>query len=295
MFPESKGEDCWQLLPTKGEKVDAKMKETASTRDKAPLAVFIDFEGTLNDVNGSGRLYVRDFLSWARGSYPADPAVWATALAKAMEGVFRNQAAAARHPAAWPGYVAYRRRELTVWAQDLFREAGMVVPGDEEALDLALRLEDEVPSKMVPLPGALELVNALADHNGRQLFIASGAPSTYTKQCLQSAGVLGYFQRVLGPDVVDTLKTGPEYYRRAFRATGYSPDQCAVIDDSPGPLAWALQTGARAVVAVGKASETAEAAGAAGGPEPATPLPPGKLFRAASLSGVPAILEQLEA
>ncbi len=260
-----------------------------------PLAVFLDFEGTLNDVVGSGRLYARDFVSWARGVYPIDASVWAAALTKAMEGVFRNQVAAARHPETWPGYATYRRRELTLWAQDLFREAGLTVPGDREALEMALRLEDEVPSKMAPLPGALELISALADHNGRQLFIASGAPSSYTKQCLQSASVLIHFARVLGPDVVDTLKTGPEYYRRAFQITGRSPDQCVVVDDSPSPLAWALETGARAVVAVGKAATEVQ-----GVWEREAAAHPGSaraenLIRASGLSEVPAILERLEA
>ena len=201
----------------------------------------------------------------------------------AREGVLRRQVAAARHPEDWPGYTVYRRHELVVWAQDLMREAGLPVPRDAEALELALLLEDQITPEMIPLPGALELVKALAGHNGRRLFIASGAPSFYSRQCLQGAGMLKYFERVLGPDVVDTLKTGPDYYRRAFDVTDLSPDECAVVDDSTGPLAWALQVGVKVVVAVGKAAK-----------EPIAGAPAGeRLIRASSLTEVADIVDHL--
>lgn len=257
------------------------MSTDLDERLNAPLAaVFVDFEGTLNDAVASGRLYARGLISWMRGKHAAEPAVWVAALMKAMEGVYRQQlAAVVADPGTWPGYAEYRRRELIVWAQTLLSQAGFEAPAEAEALALARRLEEDIPAEMAPLPGAIEMVRALAGR-GWKLFIASGAPSTYTRQCLESGGVLGLFDQVYGPDVVDTLKQGPEFYRRAFRASGFDPARCAVVDDSPDPLAWALEAGARAAVAVGKAAET--------------PVAPGKLpiTRTLRLAEVPTILEQ---
>jgi beta-phosphoglucomutase-like phosphatase (HAD superfamily) len=113
-------------------------------------------------------------------------------------------------------------------------------------MGLAWRLESEIPVFFVPLVGALEAVAGLRAL-GLRLFVASAAPSSYVRRCLEIAGLLGSFEAVFGPDVVDGLKCGPEFYRRAFRMAALEPEQCLVVDDSPGPLAWAREAGALAV------------------------------------------------
>ena len=70
---------------------------------------------------------------------------------------------------------------------------------------------------------------------------------------------------------------------------GYSPGQCAVVDDSSGPLAWVLQVGARVAVAVGKGAEADDQSSSA------APRTDDRLVRASSLSLVPAALERFEA
>jgi len=222
--------------------------------DKGRLAaVLLDFEGTLNDTAGTGKLYARDFVNQMSREHRVNPQEWVRALGTAMEAVRRFQLDEAARPDGWRGYEDYRRRELTLWVHTLMREAGLQAPDNDLALALGRRLEREIPLKMAPLDGALEAIAALSA-DGWRLFIASGAPSLYTRRCLETAGVAGSFETVYGPDVLDTLKQGTGFYRRAFEECRLSPSECAVVDDSPGPLEWAVEAGAGAVLAVGEAA-----------------------------------------
>jgi HAD superfamily hydrolase (TIGR01509 family) len=229
------------------------MSSPQAQRARQLQGVFLDFEGTLNDTRGTGRLYAGSFIARMSREYSVAPEAWGGALAHAMSEIQRLQAEAAAAADQWRGYTEYRSRELTTWLQVLMRRAGLEPPDDDQALALARRLEEEIPLQMAPIPGALEVISALSDE-GWPLFISSGAPSGYTRRCLEAAGVAGRFKQVYGPDVVDTLKLAPEYFTRAFTNAGLKPRECIVVDDSEGPLAWAMEAGAGAVVAVGEAA-----------------------------------------
>jgi HAD superfamily hydrolase (TIGR01509 family) len=56
------------------------------------------------------------------------------------------------------------------------------------------------------------------------------------------------FERLYGPDLVDTFKRSPEYYRRVFADAGVRPPDALVVDDNPGALEWAIQAGAQAIL-----------------------------------------------
>ncbi|MFQ5795558.1 MAG: hypothetical protein ACE5JP_10980 [Candidatus Bipolaricaulia bacterium] len=67
-------------------------------------------------------------------------------------------------------------------------------------------------------------------------------------------GVRDCFGRLYGPDLVDTLKRGPEYYVRIFTDVRVSPADALVIDDQPLFINWAAQAGAKTVL-VGPAAD----------------------------------------
>jgi FMN phosphatase YigB (HAD superfamily) len=46
-------------------------------------------------------------------------------------------------------------------------------------------------------------------------------------------GVRRRFIRLLGPDLVNTLKTGPEFYEWIFADAGVKPRDAVAVDDGP--------------------------------------------------------------
>jgi FMN phosphatase YigB (HAD superfamily) len=72
-------------------------------------------------------------------------------------------------------------------------------------------------------------------------------------------GVRHCFHRLYGPDLVNRLKEGTEYYARIFADAGVAPDEALVVDDNPLVLRWAVQAGARTVLVASAGSTAAPA------------------------------------
>jgi phosphoglycolate phosphatase-like HAD superfamily hydrolase len=147
---------------------------------------------------------------------------------------------------AWQGYEDFRRRELRVWAATMLDTAGLPVGGDQELDEFVAEINANVVPRYVPTPGAVEALTRLRQL-GLRLYVTSGASSEYTTLCLGQAGLAGHFDAILGPDRVSVLKSGVAFYRGCLGKAEVEPDQACAVDDSVGPLDWALNAGCYAV------------------------------------------------
>src|SRR5258708_23721353 len=80
------------------------------------------------------------------------------------------------------------------------------------------------------------------------LHTASGESSLDLAGYLHAMGVRDCFGRLYGPDLIEVLKEGPEYYERIFADLGIAAADALVVDDSPRVIEWATQVGACAVL-----------------------------------------------
>ncbi len=74
----------------------------------------------------------------------------------------------------------------------------------------------------------------LADISSKKIPIAIGS-STRTDTVrlqLKDAGLLDYFTRIIGGDLVERSKPAPDVFLKAAEALGAEPGQCLVIEDS---------------------------------------------------------------
>src|SRR5258708_29898290 len=76
------------------------------------------------------------------------------------------------------------------------------------------------------------------------LHTASGESSLDLAGYLHAMGVRDCFGRLYGPDLIEALKEGPEYYERIFADLAIAAAQALVVDDSPRAIEWATQVGA---------------------------------------------------
>src|SRR3989442_282795 len=74
--------------------------------------------------------------------------------------------------------------------------------------------------------------------------LLGGSPEPWSP----AKGVGYWLGRLYGPDLIDTLKVGPEYYERIFADLGIAAAEALVVDDSPRATRWATQVGARAAL-----------------------------------------------
>jgi HAD superfamily hydrolase (TIGR01509 family) len=91
------------------------------------------------------------------------------------------------------------------------------------------------------LPGAIEAVHRLAAR--WPLGLASSAPAALIDTVLESSGLRPYFQVTMSTEQVPHGKPAPDIYLAVTARLGYSPQDCAAIEDSSNGLRSAAAAG----------------------------------------------------
>jgi HAD superfamily hydrolase (TIGR01509 family) len=236
--------------------------------------LFLDDGGVMND----GALRAPQWQRLLGEFFPpllgGTPEAWAAANRVVMPRLWQGYGVA--EPAG-VDYATYDRAYRTAWLGGMCALVEACMPPEEEGIALAHRAAAYVTRRVrSAYPGAIAAIRHLHDR-GYRLHTASGECSAELAGYLEGMGVRHYFQQLYGPDLVNMLKEGPEYYARVFADAGVAPDEALVVDDSPVVLRWAARAGARTVLVA--------AAGGAEAPAEAV---------ISSLAGLPQVIERLE-
>ena len=105
--------------------------------------------------------------------------------------------------------------------------AGAALLGELNALAL-----EEVEREAAALPGAVELVAALADA-GVPIGVASNSPHALLEASLRSAGLQDAFAAVVSAQDVAHGKPAPDVYLEACRQLAADPAASVALEDSP--------------------------------------------------------------
>jgi HAD superfamily hydrolase (TIGR01509 family) len=209
--------------------------------------IFLDDGGVLNDNAVRAIQWqhlIGEFFVPVLGG---DREAWARANYAVISGIFEPSNWRARLRAS-PDYTAFTRRYRLDWLASMCELVGVPMPPEHEALVLAERAERWiVPQVDAAVPGATETVRLLHD-SGYRLFTASGASSRDLDEYLRGMGARECFERLYGPDLIETFKEGPEFFARVFADAGVPAEDSLVVDDSPLALGWAAEVGATTVL-----------------------------------------------
>lgn len=106
---------------------------------------------------------------------------------------------------------------------------------DDWPAQMSHRLTERMARDVVPVPGALATVAALAGA-GLTLACASNSSRAELAAKLERLGLADAFEgRVFSFEDVDRPKPYPDIYRAAAQACGAAPEDCVVVEDSlPG-------------------------------------------------------------
>jgi HAD superfamily hydrolase (TIGR01509 family) len=207
-----------------------------------PAVIFLDDGGVMNDNALRGPQWQRlvgQFLAPLLGGAPE---AWAAANRAVVE---EELAPMWVHPVA--RYAEYREQDARAWLLGMCRRVGIAPPPDDEILLLYDRAAAWIcPQVRSGIPGAVEAIRTLHG-TGYRLMTASGEDSLSLDGYLTGMGVRGLFERLYGPDLIDTTKHGPPYYQRVLEDAGVAPKDALFVDDSPRAVAWVQTVGAQAV------------------------------------------------
>ena len=92
------------------------------------------------------------------------------------------------------------------------------------------------------MPGVLETLNWLKEQ-GIATAVASSTVLEKTVSHLEHAGLLHYFDAVVGGDMIENGKPAPDIFLKAAQMLGVAAEDCAVIEDSPAGIqaAWSAK------------------------------------------------------
>ena len=96
-------------------------------------------------------------------------------------------------------------------------------------------------------PGALEVLELLKSQ-GIPMAVASSTAYEQTVSHLDHAGLLGYFQVVVGGDMIQRGKPNPDIFLKAAELLGAAPKDCMVVEDSPAGIKAAYAAGMKPVL-----------------------------------------------
>ena len=211
------------------------------------LAVFLDDGGVMNDNATRGvqwQRLVAEYLAPRLGGNPDD---WGEANRVVAELEFKMYK---EHPWGQPDadYLSFREKRDEDWLRGMCERIGVLSPSSEGCVRIARETCAFVTRRVRSArPGAVNAIRALHSM-GHQLYTASGEDSEDLGGYLEGMGVRDLFERLYGPDLVNTAKEAPSYYEQIFEDAGGLPDEAVVVDDSRPVLGWAKELGATVVL-----------------------------------------------
>lgn len=145
-------------------------------------------------------------------------------------------------------YSSFERRYQFDWLDGMCKLLDVSTPSAEESLELVGRANACITrSVRAAIPGAVNALRILYERE-HILYTASGQSSIDLAGYLEGMGVLEFFHRLYGPDLIGTFKDGPEYYERIFADVNVIPSDALVVDDKVYAVDWAEQAGAHAIL-----------------------------------------------
>ena len=96
--------------------------------------------------------------------------------------------------------------------------------------------------KLAKKPGVEELLKYLK-MRGFKIGLASSTREVLVRSEISDGGLLGYFDQIIGGDMVERSKPEPDIFLEACRRLGTRPEKCYVIEDSHNGIRAAYAAG----------------------------------------------------
>ena len=209
--------------------------------------IFLDDGGVMNDPVVRRQQWAGMVGAFFVPKLGGTPQAWSAANAQVITRIAEAGSWQERLRAS-PDYASFDRQYHLDWLRWMCELVGVPAPEDEECVVLARAAYRHItPRVRAAFPGAVAAIRTLHG-KGYELHTASGESSAELDGYLKGMDVRACFQRLYGPDLINTFKDGPRFYKRLFSDAGVVPQDALVVDDNAGAARWANQVGARTVL-----------------------------------------------
>lgn len=129
-------------------------------------------------------------------------------------------------------------------AKDFFRkEYGSNFPFDEFHTRAGIRFREKIAREGLPIKKGVKEILTYLKSAGYPIALASSTSKRGVLEHLQKSGLTGYFEEIIGGDMVEHSKPQPDIYLKACRALHVDPQNAIAIEDSPNGIRAAYAAG----------------------------------------------------
>lgn len=140
----------------------------------------------------------------------------------------------------------------------VFAHYGKEFPYEKFSEESSVLFHEIADKEGIPVkPGTVELLKYLSG-NGIPLGLASSTRLAVVTQELQAAGLYGYFQVVVGGDLLKNSKPAPDIYLMTCERMGVLPENTYAVEDSYNGIRSAHSAGMRPIMVPDLLPATAE-------------------------------------
>jgi phosphoglycolate phosphatase-like HAD superfamily hydrolase len=211
------------------------------------ITIFFDDGGVINDNNIRGQQWKKFVGEYYSARFGGDSEVWGEANHKLINLLFDIFWRDGKEN--FDDYQSFYNDFKKNMVLGMFKEVGKIPPKEinvEEVYNSASQYV--IPKVRSAIPGVIDSIKQLFAR-GFILYTASGAVSIEMKMYLDGLGVSQYFVEFYGPDLINTWKSGPNYYKALFNHSRVDPTKAIIIDDQPRFLYNALNEGTNIIQA----------------------------------------------
>ena len=214
--------------------------------EKTSIAIFFDDGGVLNDNTIRAPQWKTFCGEFFHSNFGGDPEMWAEANQRTMKLLEIH---------GWnlkkihDDYMTYYMNFKSEWVIQMFEEAGRSVPPKvEHERIFNSTIEYVWPKVHSAIPGIIESIKFLHSE-GYLLYTSTALASREIKLVLEGMGIKHLFSGFYGPDLVNTRKINPDFFKAIFDDIKLKPKKAIVVEDRPRFIENAFKTGANVIQA----------------------------------------------
>jgi len=193
--------------------------------------ILIDDGGVMNDNNARSYQWKELIADYFIPIYGGSRVKWKEANQFALDNLLnRYNKIIMKNPIV--DFNNYWKRELAQWVTDMFQIVNIAVPSEKNLFMLAKRAGEWITLRIkAAYPGVVETIKDLYN-NGFQLCTASGEVSWELNGYLTGMDIVECFQKLYGPDLINTAKASIFFYKKILQEMTVNPKKAILIDDS---------------------------------------------------------------
>jgi phosphoglycolate phosphatase-like HAD superfamily hydrolase len=211
------------------------------------ITVFFDDGGVINDNKIRGQEWKKHVGEYYSTRFGGEPETWGEANHKLITSfldIFWRDG-----KQNFDEYQIFYNDFKKKMVLGMFKEAGKVLPRNTNIEEVYNSARDYViPKVRSAIPGVIDSIKELSAR-GFILYTAAGAVSIEMKMYLEGMGVIQHFKEYYGPDLINTWKSGTDYYNAIFKHSEVDPKIAIIIEDQPRFLENAQEAGANVIQA----------------------------------------------